>query len=171
MTQCTFKGECRHCSNGVSVVLKDVYDIKTHIRKIIRVRTPERPFCNNTPIGTTTVKSDGTEVSVVGKQVVYEAVNYYNVITGSGYMNLYANGILTSLRYNNIYPIANMQYSKDGRALRDRSEFVGIADRWIDGLRLPEQTTALEDIKKYVARLERNEAQEPTIRTTLAWQR
>lgn len=129
------------------------------------------PMTDDTPIGTTTVKSDGTEVSVVGKQVVYEAVNYYNVITGGGYMNLYANDILTSLRYNNIYPIADMQYSKDGRVLRERSEFVGIADRWIDGLRLLEQTTALADIKKYVARLERNEAQEPTTRTTPAWQR
>jgi hypothetical protein len=75
-------------------------------------------------------------------------------------MNLYANDILTSLRYNNIYPIANMQYTKDGRVLRDRAEFSGIADRWIDGLRLLEQTTDIKDIRKYVARLEANEARE-----------
>jgi len=118
------------------------------------------PMTADTPVGTTTVKSDGSEVTVVDKRVVYEAVNYYNVITAGGYMNLYANDILTSLRYNNIYPIANMQYTKDGRVLRDRAEFSGIADRWIDGLRLLEQTTDIKDIRKYVARLEANEARE-----------
>jgi hypothetical protein len=112
-----------------------------------------------TPIGTTTVRADGSEVTVVSKKVVYERVNYYNVVTAGGYMNLYADGILTSLRFNNIYPIANMRYTKDGRALRPATEFsaAGIADRWITGLRLPEQTTALDDIKKYITRMERNE--------------
>jgi hypothetical protein len=74
-------------------------------------------------------------------------------------MNLYADGILTSLRFNNIYPIADMRYVKDGRALRPATEFsaAGISDRWIAGLRLPEQTTALDELKKYIARMERNE--------------
>ena len=118
------------------------------------------PMTADTPVGTTTVKADGTEVTVVDKRIVYAAVNYYNVVTDGGYMNLYANNILTSLRYNNIYPIANMQYTKDTRVIRDRAEFAGIADRWIDGLRLPEQTTDIKDIRKYVARLEANEARE-----------
>ena len=129
------------------------------------------PMTDDTPVGTVTVKADGSEVSVISKQVVYEAVDYYNVVTAGGHMNLYANGILTSLRYNNIYPIADMQYIKDGRTLRDRSEFAGIADRWIDGLRLTEQTIDIKHIRKYVDRLERNEAQEPTTRTLPAWQR
>lgn len=119
------------------------------------------PMTADTPVGTTTVKADGTEVTVVDKRIVYAAVNYYNVVTDGGHMNLYANNILTSLRYNNIYPIANMQFNKDARVVRDRTEFTGIADRWIDGLRLPEQTTDIKDIKKYVARLEANEAREP----------
>jgi hypothetical protein len=127
------------------------------------------PMTEDTPIGTITVKSDGTEVTVVSKQVVYDRVNYYNVVTAGGYMNLYANSVLTSCRYNNIYPITNMQYSKDSRALRDRSEFAGIADRWIDGLRLPEQTIDIEHIRKYVDRLERNEQQEITIPKRPAW--
>jgi hypothetical protein len=118
------------------------------------------PMTADTPVGTTTIKSDGSEVTVTDKRVMYEAVNYYNVITDGGYMNLYANDILTSLRYNNIYPIGNMQYTKDGRVLRDRAEFAGIADRWIDGLRLQEQTIDIKDIRKYVKRLEANEAGE-----------
>ena len=127
------------------------------------------PMTAATPIGTVTVKSDGTEVTVVSKQIVYEAVNYYNVVTSGGYLNLYANTILTSMRYNNIYPISNMQYIKDARVLRDRAEFAGIADRWIDGLRLQEQTMALKDIKKYVARLEANEAREMPAGVNPAW--
>ncbi len=129
------------------------------------------PMTAATPIGTVTVKSDGTEVSVVSKQVVYDVVNYYNVVTAGGYMNLYANGILTSMRYNNIYPIADMHYVKDARVLRDRAEFVGIADRWIDGLRLTEQTTDIQHIRRYVKRLEANEAREQSIGVTPAWQR
>jgi hypothetical protein len=73
------------------------------------------------------------------------------------------------MRYNNIYPIADMQYVKDGRTLRNRSEFVGIADRWIDGLRLPEQTTDIKHIRKYVDRLERNEARQPITPARPSW--
>ena len=127
------------------------------------------PMTDATPVGTTTVRADGSEVTVVSKRVVYEQVNYYNVVTAGGYMNLYANTILTSLRYNNIYPIANMRYTKDGRTLRNRAEFAGIADRWIDGLRLPEQTTALAEIKKYVERLEKNEATTASSGTPPSW--
>jgi hypothetical protein len=117
------------------------------------------PMTDATPIGTTTVRADGSEVTVTSKKVVYERVNYYNVVTAGGYMNLYANGILTSLRFNNIYPIADMRYTKDDRVLRPATEFsaAGIADRWITGLRLPEQTTELDELKKYIARMERNE--------------
>jgi hypothetical protein len=128
------------------------------------------PMTDATPVGTVTVNSVGQEVTVTEKRVVYDRVNYYNVVTAGGYMNLYANTILTSMRYNNIYPIADMQYVKDGRTLRNRSEFVGIADRWIDGLRLPEQTIDLKSIQKYVDRMERNERQEPTTGTRPSWQ-
>ena len=127
------------------------------------------PMTDATPVGTTTVTANGTEVTVTSKQVVYEAVNYYNVVTAGGYMNLYANHILTSLRYNNIYPISNMQYNKDGRTLRDRTEFAGIADRWIDGLRLTEQTMPVAQIKKYCERLENNEQREIVQPVRPAW--
>jgi hypothetical protein len=123
----------------------------------------------DTPVGTITINSAGQEVTVTEKRVVFDRVNYYNVVTAGGYMNLYANSILTSMRYNNIYPVADMRYNKDSRALRDRAEFAGIADRWIDGLRLTEQTIDLKHIKKYVDRLEKNEAKETTTPERPAW--
>ena len=129
------------------------------------------PMTDATPVGTITVKSDGTEVTVVSKKIVYEQVNYYNLITAGGYINCYAEGILTSCRYSNIYPVVDMQYVKDSRVLRNRSEFAGIADRWIDGLRLPEQTIDLKHIKRYCERLEKNEAQDTPAPATPTWHR
>jgi hypothetical protein len=114
------------------------------------------PMTDHTPLGTVTYTVEGTEVTLVSKRVVTEIVDYYNVITDR-HMNVFANGILTSCRFSNAYPIVDMRWIKHGRQLRDRAEFAGIADRWIDGLRLCEQTYAVEDCRWYVARLERLE--------------
>ena len=116
------------------------------------------PMTDDTPIGTITVNVQGEEVSLVGKTVVDETVNYYNVITDY-HMNLYANGILTSLRFNNVYDITKMKFVKDSRALRSLSEFADIDSRWVDGLRLREQQQPIETISRYVARLERMESE------------
>ena len=111
------------------------------------------PMTDDTPIGTITHTVDGAEVVLVGKRVVTATVDYYNVITDR-HMNLFANSILTSCRFSNAYPITDMRWVKNHRPLRDRAEFVGIADRWIDGLRLCEQTYSVDDIRWYVRRLE-----------------
>jgi hypothetical protein len=116
------------------------------------------PMTDDTPIGTITVNEHNQEVTLVNKTVVNETVNYYNVITDY-HMNLYANGILTSLRFNNVYHIDEMKFVKDDRALRSLSEFDGIDSRWINGLRLREQQQPIEIINKYVARLERLESE------------
>lgn len=116
------------------------------------------PMTDATPIGTITVNVHGQEVVLVDKCIMIDTVNYYNVIT-EHHLNLYADGILTSMRYNNAYAIADMKFVKDGRTLRSAEEFsqAGIADRWIVGLRLPEQTIPVADIKRYCDRLEHNE--------------
>ena len=116
------------------------------------------PMTDATPIGTITMNAQGNEVTLVDKCVMIDVINYYNVITDH-HLNLYADGILTSMRYNNIYPIANMKFVKDNRALRHTEEFAnaGIAQRWIDGLRLAEQTMSISDIKWYTQRLEYKE--------------
>jgi hypothetical protein len=46
-----------------------------------------------------------------------------------------------------------MQFVKDGRTLRSRSEFANIPDRFYTGLRLSEQTFDLNMIEWYVDRL------------------
>jgi hypothetical protein len=114
------------------------------------------PMTEDTPVGTTTFSVEGREATLVGKSVVREPVNYYNIITDH-HINLFGNGILTSCRYNNIYPIADMRFVKDGRALRPREEYV-VAERFYTGLRLAEQTIRAEDTFAYVRRLEEREA-------------
>ena len=93
----------------------------------------------DSPIGTTTFNSFGKEIKLISKEVIDEKVQYYNIITDK-HMNLFSNTILTSCKYNNIYPIVDMKFVKDNRIIRDRNEFVNIPDKYIDGLRLCEQT-------------------------------
>jgi hypothetical protein len=81
--------------------------------------------------------------------MIMEEVEYYNIITDK-HMNLFANGILTSCRYNNIYPVVDMKFVKDDRILRTREEFNNISDKYFEGLRLAEQTININDIEAYV---------------------
>ena len=115
----------------------------------------------DTPIGTTTFMSDGTTSKLIERKVVKEEVNYYNIITDY-HMNLFANGILTSLRLNNLYKIENMKFVKDDRKLVSKDEFKGIPDKYFYGLRLSEQPKEINrgndvkhanSLKEYVERL------------------
>ena len=91
-----------------------------------------------TPVGTTTFNEQGNEVTLLSKERVIEPTRYYNVWT-QYHLNLFADGILTSNRFNNIYPIVDMKFVKDDRALRGLEEFAGIDSKYITGLRLQEQ--------------------------------
>jgi hypothetical protein len=103
-----------------------------------------------TPVGTTTFNEQGLEVTLVSKQRVIAPTRYYNVWT-QYHLNLFADGILTSNRFNNTYPIVDMKFVKDDKALRDISEFEGIDEKYITGLRLQEQEYEVEYIKNYVS--------------------
>jgi hypothetical protein len=73
---------------------------------------------------------------------------FYNVYTHY-HMNMFVNGILTGFRYNNLYPVKNMKFVKDVRALRPREEFSGLSDAWFYGMRCSEQVDSVEEIMKY----------------------
>jgi hypothetical protein len=110
------------------------------------------PMTEATPIGTVTVNEHGQEITLINKQVIVDTIEYYNVITDH-HMNLFSDTVLTSCRFNNIYPITDMKFVKDGRKLRTRTEFENIPDRFFHGLRLAEQTTDIETVEWYVNRL------------------
>ncbi len=115
------------------------------------------PMTAETPIGTVTVNEHGQEITLVDKQIIVDTIEYYNVITDR-HMNLFSDGVLTSCRFNNIYPITNMKFVKDDRIMRTRTEFAQVQDRFFYGLRLAEQTTAVETVEWYVNRLLATEA-------------
>ena len=110
------------------------------------------PMTAATPVGTVTVNEHGQEITLVNKQIIVDTIEYYNVITDR-HMNLFSDSILTSCRFNNIYPITDMKFVKDDRTLRSRAEFENIPDKFFYGLRLAEQTTAVETVEWYVNRL------------------
>lgn len=96
------------------------------------------PMTEETPIGTTTFNSEGKEVKLISKEVIEENVEHYNIIT-KYHMNVFANGILTSCRFSNLYKIKGMKYVREERELVAREEYSDIPDEYFYGLRLAEQ--------------------------------
>lgn len=97
-------------------------------------------------------------VTITDKQYVEEEVEYYNLMTAQK-INCFAEGILASDRYGNMYQIGqDMKYIKNDRQLRSYSEFeaVGIDRYWYDNLRLgeidPEQES-LNKTKEYINKI------------------
>lgn len=111
---------------------------------------------DETPVGTVTFNEHGEEITLVSKEIVVDTpTRYYNVWT-QYHLNLFANGILTSNRFNNMYPIENMKFVKHNATPRAIEEFAGIDPKYIQGLRLQEQPYSVEYMRDYVEkRIER----------------
>lgn len=99
---------------------------------------------------------------VISVENIKEIVEYYNIITDF-HMNCFANGILTSCRYNNLYPIKNMIFDKSQVNIEpewkvNQEKFIPnpeILPKYINGMRLTENTTIpINEIKEYVINLE-----------------
>jgi hypothetical protein len=102
-----------------------------------------------TPIGTTTFTDKGEEITLISKEWIVGEVEFYNVMT-EYHMNLFANSILTSMRYNNVYPINDMKFVKDDRTLRTANDYPNIEEKLFRGFRLAEQTQSIEEIETHI---------------------
>lgn len=112
------------------------------------------PVCDM-EIGTEVYTENGV-VTLISREWVDEEVEYYNLMTDK-HINCFADGILTSSRLNNSYPVdINMKFIKDGRKTRPYVMFrmYGISREWYDGLRLGEQDYKLKTLKEIVERYE-----------------
>ncbi len=107
------------------------------------------PMTDHTPLGTTTVNQFGREITLTEKSMMQGEVDYYNIITDY-HMNLFANGILTSTSFNNLYPIVDMRFVKE---VRESRILHGIPDQFHHGMRLSEQLIDEASIRRYVERL------------------
>ena len=137
------------------VKFSDGTELKTVGHHIFNKQAGEftKIILDDTPVGTITVNEQGQEITIVSKELVKDTVDYYNIWTRY-HLNAYANGVLTGNRYCNIYPVVDMKYVKDNRALRSVEEFAGIDSKYISGMRLQEQTFDLEFIQTMVDRIE-----------------
>ena len=84
---------------------------------------------------------------------IEEEVEFYNIIT-KYHMNLFAENVLTSCRYSNLYPVKDMRYIKEERDIIPYSAY-NVPREYYDGLRLGEQKIRVSDTNKYVSRLVR----------------
>jgi len=108
------------------------------------------PMSEETPIGTITFNVKGEEITLTNKSVISESVKSYNVITYY-HMNLFGNGILTSIGYNNLYPIQEMKFIKDDREIIPIENYPDISEEYYLGLRLGHQTgISVEDTIQYI---------------------
>ena len=92
----------------------------------------------DTPIGTTVFTETQGTTKLIAKYEIEEETNFYNIITNK-HINLFSNGILTSLRFNSTYEIENMKFVKDDRVLNKNEDYPNIPKEYFDGLRLAEQ--------------------------------
>lgn len=108
------------------------------------------PMTDDSPIGTHTFSLKGDNVFLAEKQMVFEEMQFYNVITNY-HINIFSNNILTSAKLNNLYPISGMRFVKKSISLRNRDEFSGFSNKIIDGFRLLEQPLSFSDIIENVS--------------------
>ena len=122
------------------------------------------PMTDDTPLGTTTFNAKGEKVTLISKRVVRKKVKYCNIIT-KYHMNLFTGEILTSCRFNNLYPIKDMKFVKDDRKLKTMKDYPGVDEKYFNGLRLSEQNESVHNGSEieakntldYVNNLKKNE--------------
>lgn len=85
-------------------------------------------------------------------ELIEEEVEFYNVITNH-HLNLYAEGVLTSCRLNNLYPIKDMKFVKDDRQIRPYEAYYDVGIDFYKGLRLGEQQGDISMLNAYLTRL------------------
>lgn len=121
------------------------------LKTVGQTGTAHRHFC----VGTMSFKYTNHTVgsTIYGKdcllyhnscELVEDECEYYNIVTDR-HINMFANGILTSCRLNNMYSIKGMKYLKDFKKDVDASIYDGIPEKYITGLRLLEQPENMRD--------------------------
>ena len=102
---------------------------------------------NELNIGSHVYNSKGKIVELTSWKEIEEEIDSYNVITNY-HMNMFANGILTSCVFSNIYNIENMKYVDQRIERITNEDLEGIDEKYIKGLRLNEVPSNFRDNKE-----------------------
>ena len=99
--------------------------------------------------GRTVYTLDGDD-EVISSERIDGKVNFFNIIT-KGNINHFGNGILLGCSLENyLYPVQDMRFVKDNRALRPYSEFAGeVPEWWYNDCRYAESTASRDYLVKY----------------------
>lgn len=102
-------------------------------------------YANNC-VGKLVMTQEGAS-KLVSCELKHEIVEHYNIITDY-HINCYANGVLTSSKLNNIYPIKDMVFIKDSRNIIPYNAYEDIPLEYYHGLRLYERK--MEDVDQII---------------------
>lgn len=103
-------------------------------------------------LGERTFKQDKSTPKVVSIERVDKEVVYYNMNT-KYHINCFINGVLSSCRYNNLYPIKDMKFVKATRAKVPLSAYSNVPAEYYYDLRLGEVEVTefpIEETNDYV---------------------
>ena len=124
-------------SDGSSLRLVGADDTRRH--RVFCLETGKFEYVGNgAKVGMTTYNDKGEFVKITKIEFINEKIEFMNIIT-SEHFNCFANGILTSCKLSNMYPIKNMKYDKTNKTLNTREMFEDISDFYYKALRLAEQ--------------------------------
>ena len=124
-------------SDGSSLRLVGADDTRRH--RVFCLETGKFEYVGNgAKVGMTTYNDKGEFVKITKIEFINEKIEFMNIITNE-HFNCFANGILTSCKLSNMYPIKNMKYDKTNKTLNTRDMFGDISDFYYKALRLAEQ--------------------------------
>ena len=107
-------------------------------------------------IGSHTIKSNNEIISLVSKTKIEKKTYAYNIIT-KYHLNVFANGILTSWKLNNMYNIKDMKYLKDESIEKVNLDKNKIPEELYNDLRLSEIPSnlcgSMEETQNYIYNL------------------
>lgn len=115
----------------------DLVGRRGHAHRIFCLDTNRFEYANDC-IGKTIMTQNGP-MKLLSCDIVEDNVEFYNIITDY-HMNCFANKVLTSTGFSNIYPIENMKYIADtNREIIPIEAFANCPEEYYYGMRLGEQ--------------------------------
>lgn len=115
----------------------DLVGGRGHAHRIFCLDTNQFEYANDC-IGKTIMTQNGP-MKLLSCDIIEDNVEFYNIITDY-HMNCFANKVLTSTGFSNIYPIENMKYIVDtNREIIPIEAFTNCPEEYYYGMRLGEQ--------------------------------